>query len=515
MKKIYVLLLLSIGLYVKAQPPGWIYNQPITVANPNAVNAVDYQLKLTVNTQSLIAAGKMTSTGSDIRFGGTCTGTSFFNYWIEGGINTATTAIWVKIPFMAANSSTLIYMFFGNPTAPAASTIQGTFRGPNSATDSVSGGTSGGFLVCQRGFRFSPNQNLLVTHFGKNEPTGSTRYVTLFNYSTQAILSQTQVAGPAASYTYGPVSSPLWLNQGTQYVLQIFGLATDGYYYGSSSQIGQHLTYIDMQYSNGGTQNTFPNSTLANYHYGYGDFLYYICSTLAITPTYTMSGGTLAITGPTAALCTGATVTLSTNATGTYSWNTGSTNTAIVVSPGSTTTYSVTQVSGGCNSIALITVTVNGAVPTLSVAQSAATICPGNTVILTASGAITYTWTGGATNGVAFAPLSTGVFTVTGQNGCGTSTATAAIQVNQLPVSVLVSPTLICAGDAATLTAAGATSYTWLPGNLSGPSPITTSSASVVYTVIGSTSVCAGVNTVALVVNPVPTVATSGLTYTI
>lgn len=515
MKKIYLYCVLFIAFALKAQPPGWVYNQQINVSNPNSVNAVDYQLKLTINTQSLISAGRLNSDGSDLRFAGTCTSSAFFNYWIEGGLNTATTAVWVKIPLVAANSSTIIYMFFGNPTATAASAIPGTFRGPNSATDSVSGGTSGGLLVCQRGFRFAPNQNILVTHFGKNEPSGTTRYVTLFNYTSQAILSQTQVAGPSATYSYGPISSPLWLTQGTQYVLQMYGTSSDGYYYQTSSQIGQHLTYFDMQYSNGGTQNTFPTNVLSNYHYGYGDFLYFVCNTLAITPTYTISGGNISITGPTTPLCSGVTITLTTNASGTYSWNTGSTASLIVVSPTTTTNYSVTQVVAGCNLNALVTLTVNSAAPSLSITQSAFTICPTNTVSLLASGGITYTWSSGAANGGTVAPLSTSVYTVTGANGCGSSNATATIIVSQLPVSVLVTPTLICAGDAASLTAVGAVNYTWLPTNQTGATPVTTATATTIYTVIGTTSVCAGTNTVQLSVNPIPTVVTSGLTYSV
>jgi hypothetical protein len=238
-----------------AQPAGWLYNEPITVTNNNTVAAVDYQLKITVNTQSLITAGKMTSTGSDIRFGATCTGTVFFNHWIEGPMNTPTTAIWVKIPHIAANTFTTIYMFYGNSTVTTISSVMGTFRGPNSSHDSVttSGVTSLGGN--QRGFRFSPNVNMLVTHFGKYEPDGATKYVTLFNYSTQAILSQTQVAGPATTYSYAPIS-PLWLTASTQYVLQIFQGTGQSYYFGTSSQIGQHLTYYDMRYCNSCTQNT-------------------------------------------------------------------------------------------------------------------------------------------------------------------------------------------------------------------------------------------------------------------
>jgi len=165
-------------------------------------------------------------------------------------------------------------MFFGNPAAVSASSIS-TFNGPNSSTDSVATGSSGGVANSQRGFRFTPNASLLVTHFGKREPNGTTRYVTLFDFSSQAIIYQKQVSGPLGQYSYDTLGRPIWLNSGQQYVIELFQGAGDGYYFGTSSQIGTLITYGDMKYCNACTQNTFPTSTLTNYHYGYPDFLYY------------------------------------------------------------------------------------------------------------------------------------------------------------------------------------------------------------------------------------------------
>jgi len=114
MKKIFTCLFILVACVAFAQPSGCFYNQPLTVTDPNVIAGVDYQLKITVNTQSLILAGKMNSTGSDIRFGSTCTGTTLLNYWIESGINTANTVIWVKIPSLPSSTFTIVFMFFGN-----------------------------------------------------------------------------------------------------------------------------------------------------------------------------------------------------------------------------------------------------------------------------------------------------------------------------------------------------------------------------------------------------------------
>src|SRR5258705_3886136 len=71
-------------------------------------------------------------------------------------------------------------------------------------------------------------------------------------------------------------------------MLELYQGATDGYYYQSSSQIGQHLVYYDMRYCNGCTENTFPTNVLTNYHYGLPDFWYYTKSNVTLAPTYTV-----------------------------------------------------------------------------------------------------------------------------------------------------------------------------------------------------------------------------------
>src|SRR5690606_37345003 len=125
---------------------------------------------------------------------------------------------------------------------------------------------------------------------GKREPTGTTRYVTIFNYSTQAIVRQSQVTGGAATYTYTPLADHLWLQQGTQDVLQLFHGSDDGYYYGTSSQIATQLTYYDMRYCNSCTQNTFPTNVLNNYHYGNPDFNFYTRNNVTPAPVVTSGG---------------------------------------------------------------------------------------------------------------------------------------------------------------------------------------------------------------------------------
>jgi len=428
--KIYSLLFLAVGFVftTKAQLTGYSNVTPITVYNSATVTAINYQLKLTINTQSLIAASQMQTTGDDIRFGKNCNGSTLYNHWLESGINTPTTIVWVKIDTIPAGGNRTFYFFHGNSTATSVSSVPGVFIGLKSATDSVASGGAGGATNSQRGFRFSPNEDILVTAFGKREPNGTTRYVTLFDNTSTNIISQIQVSGPAATYSYAPLASPIWLTQGTQYVLQLYQGASDGYYFGTSSQINSKLTYLDMRYCNSCTQNTFPTSVLSNYHYGYPDLQFYWKNNITPAPTYSMGlTPAISVAQSASSVCPNASVTISasTTATGyTYTWNPGAINGAsISVTPSVSTTYTVSGTQTGCIVASTNTVAINVyALPTVSATTSNTLICAGQNATLTATGANTYSWMpSGSGASIVVSPTVNATYTVTGTNtvtGC-------------------------------------------------------------------------------------------------
>lgn len=276
---------------------------PIRIKNNSASPMSNTSVRLVVNTQALITLGLMQPDGDDIRFAANCglEPLSTLGYYIEGPMNSTNTVIWVKVPAIPANDSTLVYMYFGVPSVSGVSSPSDGLNGPHSSTDSVASGSPGGATNSQRGFRFIPNVDLLITHFGKRDPNGTTRYVTLFDQTTQAVLRQKQVSGPSGQYNYDTLGAPIWLSAGSQYQIQLYQGAADGYYFGTSSQIGQHLTYGDMRYCNSCTQNTFPTSILTGYHYGYPDFWYFVPSnpvTPAPTATYFPPADTVTPTAP-------------------------------------------------------------------------------------------------------------------------------------------------------------------------------------------------------------------------
>jgi hypothetical protein len=271
---------------VLAQPAGWSSVTQLTVTENSGAALTDYPVLVTIDTASLIAGGLMRVDAGDLRFGSDSGGVTLLNHWVDSGVNTASTTVFVRVPSLPANGEVIIYMFYGNPAATDASALS-TFDGPYSATNQVTGGSTNTVSNSQRGFRFSPNVPILVTRFGKNEPTGTTRYVTMFDVATQAIVHQQQVTGAAGTYSYQDITPPppFWLTAGDEYILEIFQGVGDGYYFQTSSQINSYLTYYDMRYCNGCTENTFPTSALGNYHYGYPDLEFWARQTVDPAPT--------------------------------------------------------------------------------------------------------------------------------------------------------------------------------------------------------------------------------------
>jgi hypothetical protein len=106
--------------------PQWQYAVPIEVSNSTSTPLFSFQVKVVVNTQDLIAHLKMNPDGSDIRFT-TVDDCTLLPYWIESGLNTTTTTIWVKTPTIPAGGSQTIKMYYGNSSATAMSNGNATF----------------------------------------------------------------------------------------------------------------------------------------------------------------------------------------------------------------------------------------------------------------------------------------------------------------------------------------------------------------------------------------------------
>ena len=114
------------------------YKQSIELSENFGVVQSDVNVNLTIDTEALILAGKMQATGDDIRFyNGLCLSNGNLDYWIESGINTTSTSIWIRIPQLTMNQIDTINMFYGDATAVSESNFAAVF--PNAI---VSGGTN-------------------------------------------------------------------------------------------------------------------------------------------------------------------------------------------------------------------------------------------------------------------------------------------------------------------------------------------------------------------------------------
>lgn len=226
-----------------------------------------------------------------------------------------------------------------------------------------------------------------------------------------------------------------------------------------------------------------------------------------VTITYNL-GVIVPLVATNTAICNGNSVTITYSGATSYTWSNNSNSPSITVAPNTTTNYSVTGNLSGCTYSGNITITVSPGQPTLTVVTSTPQTCLGKTATLTASGALTYTWTNNVTNGVSFSPSVTTIYTVQGQNGCGITSATTSIIVAPLPVTASATSTLSCAGYPSTLTAtAAATGYTWSPNNANASVAVVAPTVSTIYTITVSDGTCAGTTTVPITVNPIPTIS--------
>lgn len=198
---------------------------------------------------------------------------------------------------------------------------------------------------------------------------------------------------------------------------------------------------------------------------GYCEVIYSNCTTpsapVDLTPQNALS------------LCAGSTTTLMVSGSGTLTWYSSPTSstsigtgTSLVVNPTLTSTYYAEANTCNSSTRTPITVTVN-AVPSVSATAASSVVCQGFPATLTASGANTYSWSSNAsgTTVVVFPNLTT-TYTVVGTTtAMCSSTATVIQQVAPLPsVTLTASSPTLCAGQSVTITASGATSYSWTGG---------------------------------------------------
>lgn len=280
---------------------------------------------------------------------------------------------------------------------------------------------------------------------------------------------------------------------------------------------------------NGGTGTISVTGTPLSYTWNTGATATSISVSPSITTVYTVTGTdingcvnnktktltvyalpSLTITGG-ITMCSGQGTILSASGANSFTWSTGSTANGFVANPSVTTTYTVTgkTTSTGCINTQTATVTIS--TPTVVITGSTS-VCKGTIVNLIAGGASTYTWsTGTQSTNINVTPTVTTIYTVSAKDafGCNGSD-THTITVLQTPTVSITGNSVTCLGTPITLTANGASTYTWNSGSLNTVETFTPSSLTI-YSVTGvDGNGCLGSSTKTVSINALPTLSISG-----
>lgn len=194
------------------------------------------------------------------------------------------------------------------------------------------------------------------------------------------------------------------------------------------------------------------------------------CTNTASVTLNVFTAPTVGLVAALSPICEGTSTTLTASGAINYSWSNGlPAGVSNLVSPVSTTTYSVTGTDvNNCSAFATATVNVNPK-PTVLATATPSTLCTGQSTTLSASGAATYSWDNGLGTGNNFnaTPLVNTTYGVTGTDG-NNCTNTASVVVNVAPCSVptasiTFSDNDICIGQSITYTdnSSGVNVDTW------------------------------------------------------
>lgn len=463
-----LLAMLSLGVYSQSSCfQGWQYSTPITIQNPNNQILDSIEVQLSINTSALISAGKMQANGSDIRFSLSDDCCTEIPYFIESGINTTNTAIWIRIPQLPANNSYEIFMLYGNPNASSNSnpeTVFSVYEGfdSNSLTNFSP-------ATCNSVFNITFNNGIGNLSWNARGLIVSNKTI----YTNLRVKTEAQITGASGSwpglYIHNSASagtSPSrgysTIYQGNQARLGVSGTNStycDGYNWASSlftvpSPAGKWSLSWD---NTGNLISEFPGMTTININHtthqrsnqlkvmlggvssGTGSMQVDWVRAYKIPPTpLTYNLGTetnyianaVSIVADTMYKCPGQTLTIdATPGFSSYQWSTGATTPSVVANFSGW--YFVTAVnSSGCISKDS-TFVVSPVLTPLYLGNDISMCQSGNVTLIAPPGYANYVWsTGETTPSIIVNTANIYICTASDQYGCSTSDT---ILVNYLP----------------------------------------------------------------------------------
>ncbi len=392
---------------------------------------------------------------------------------------------------------------------------------------SVTVGSSSGFTA-----GISPNTAICSSQSATLTATGGTSYE-WYDGSTQIGTTASIVVNPSASTQYYCVVTNAAGCQSTQYV-DVTVTQTDNasfqffdFCFGSANQATSIATpggtfAFNPAPSDGATINAttgeISNETLGSTY----SVEYTTSGSCSATQVETVTVNTNDDASFTVSnWCEGSANTISNIGTngGTFAFNPAPSDGATIdattgvinnATPGSSYTIEYTTPVGPCQATSTQTVTYNAS-PSVN-AGSDINVCENESVTLNGSGAISYNWNNGITDGVSFVPSATGTttYTVSGTdaNGC-VNTDQVDVTVNALPTANAGSTQEItCTSASVTLNGSSTTTgavFSWNgPGIVSGgntSSPTVNASGTYTLTVTDPLSSCDATATVAVTEN--------------
>lgn len=186
----------------------WDYRKSVTITNATTTQS-NYQILFTLNTASLISAGKMKSSSCyDLRItdsGGTTT----IPYWLESGCNSTSTRIWVKMSSIPTGTTT-IFAYYGSSTATSLSNGSSTFY----FFDDFTGTTidTGKWTKVDTGSNISQNDELRIANGTAAWNTTGLYSVPSFNRSDSLVAQAKYKSTCAAGASYHDTTILSWKN---------------------------------------------------------------------------------------------------------------------------------------------------------------------------------------------------------------------------------------------------------------------------------------------------------------
>ncbi|NBV08035.1 MAG: PKD domain-containing protein [Flavobacteriia bacterium] len=250
--------------------------------------------------------------------------------------------------------------------------------------------------------------------------------------------------------------------------------------------------------ANGGNYTPLINETLTVTGIGNNNCVNQDSMTITLYPNAVVNAG------PDVSLCLGSSTTLTATGSNTYQWNNGIINGQTFTPPLGVTTNIVTGTSvDGCTNTDTMILTI-WSNPSLNAGPNQI-VCEGDSTVLTATGAVTYQWTGGVTNNVYFVPQTSGLWIVSGidSNGCnGIDTLTITIPQ---PTVFAGNDTSICPGFSIPLNATLSNTYQWITNTVNG-NQFTPQNSQAISVIGFDVNLCPAYDTLLVTVFPTPIV---------